>query len=107
MWQFKKKLEREELKDSSKKQQRERAIAAINRAAVACALVVAIHVLETALPQLLELTMGISTSKIIACLVFVTWCRSALEAVGAFLDPLGGESQPKPQQPDFWSRFCR
>ncbi len=91
MWQFKKKLEREELKTPSKKQQKERATAAINRAAAACALVVAIHVLETALPQLLELPMGISTSKIIACLVFVTWCRSALEAVGAFLDPLGGK----------------
>jgi hypothetical protein len=105
MWQFKKVLERKEFNDSNRKQQKKRAIAAINRAAVACALVVAGYVLETAVPQLHELTMGISASKIIACLVFVIWCRSALEAVDAFLDPKGGESQPKPLLHDFRSRF--
>jgi hypothetical protein len=92
MWLYKKVLEREKAKDSAK-----RAIAAINLAAVGCALATAAYVLETAMPQLPELMLGISVSKTIACLVFVTWCRSALEEVGTVLEPLDGKSQPKPQ----------
>jgi hypothetical protein len=113
MWQFKRVLERQEVPSVedyyydylySYNYNKKRAIAAINRAAIACTLVVAAYLLETATPQLLDLTMGISASKIIACLFFVTWCKSAVEAVSAFLEPLGGESQPNLQQNDSRSR---
>jgi hypothetical protein len=93
-------LERQKVKRSTKiKTEEERhAIDAIYRARNGCALVVAAHVLETALPQLPELALDISLSKTIWCYVFVTRIWSALEAVGTFLRPLHGKSRPRPQQ---------
>jgi len=100
MWQYKKVLEREEAKDCTK-----RAVAAINLAAVGCALAIAAFALEALMPQQPELMLSISVSKIIACFVFVTWGRAALQEVGAVLQPLDRTSQPKPQNNGFWSRL--
>jgi hypothetical protein len=97
-------LETQVKRSTQKTNQEERqAIDAINRAAAGCALVVAAFVLETALPQLRDLALGISLTNIIWCLVFMTGFISALRAVGAFLPPLDRESRPRPKQNDVGS----
>ncbi len=97
---------KQEVKRSTQKKNQEerRAIDAIINARKGCALVAAAYVLETALPQLPELALGISLSQTIWCWVFVFRFRSALKAVGTFLPPLDGKMRLKPQQLDGKSR---
>jgi hypothetical protein len=103
-------LETQVKRSPQKTNQEERqAIDAINRAAAGCALVVAARLLETALPQLHDVALGVSLPNIIWCLVFLTRFSSALRAVGAFLSPLDRESRPRPKQNDVgsWVRFFK